>query len=243
MVAIFVVMTILVFLIIDYGVQKVQRRRAAVKAVAVPSAASVPPWKEGLPISADSLSVPSSLFFHRGHSWIKFTSPRLARVGLDDFTQKVLGSIDSIQLPRIGEPVRQGDPLFMLRVGEHKVFLPAPSDGIVSQVNTELATHPQSLHQSPYDAGWICEMRPENISKNVRELLVGDDAVNFELHELSKLHRFLEHRVGKTQTDQPKELYLARGWAADCKRDVLNEFSKAFFTLDPEQSQLLTEVS
>lgn len=243
MVAIFVVITIIVFLIIDYGVQKVQARRTAAKAAITPSAASEIRWKEGLPISADSLSVPSSLFFHRGHSWIKFTSPRLARVGLDDFTQKVLGSIDSIQLPRIGEPVRQGDPLFMLRVGEHKVFLPAPSDGIVSRVNTELATHPRSLHASPYDAGWICEIQPENISKNMRELLTGDDAVSWELHELSKLQRFIERRGEETQPGRSKELYLGRGWAAECKREVLNEFSKAFFTLDPEQSELLMEVS
>lgn len=240
MVAIFVVLTIIVFLLIDYVVQKIQAGKLPVA-----------PGRKGdseahtvsVPLSPDSLTVPASLFFHRGHTWIKFNSPTLARVGLDDFSQKILGRIETIQFPRVGERVRQGEPLMMVRVGSHKLFLPAPSDGIITHVNTDLAAHPEILHASPFEAGWICEMRPENISLSIRELLSGDEAVRWELHEMNKLAQFITRNAGSRPAIPVAEFSLGKSWADEEHSRVMKEFSRAFFALDMERAQLLTEVS
>lgn len=242
MVAIFVVLTIVIFLLIDYAVQKIQARHTH-SSSSSPVHVGAEAATEKFMLSAGSITVPSAIFFHRGHTWIKFTSPNRARVGLDDFAQKVLGRIEAIQFPRLGESVRQGEPLFMVCVGHHKLFLPAPSEGIVTHLNTELASNPKSVHSSPYERGWICEMKPENISKNIRELLSEEEAVRWELHELNKLQHFLNTK-NESQTLIPEEGFsLGRSWAADCERPVLNEFSKSFFALDLESSELLTEAS
>jgi glycine cleavage system H lipoate-binding protein len=241
MVAIFVVLTILGFLMVDYLVQKFQARRAKSNAG---QADQVHVDEKFAPIlSADSIAVPSSLFFHRGHTWIRFTSPNHARIGLDDFAQKVLGQIEGIQFPRIGETLRQGDPLFMVKVGQHKLFLPAPSDGVVTHLNTELATDPSSLHSNPYEAGWVCEMKPENISKNIRELLSGEDAVRWELHELNKLQYFLNERTNDHAAPSAREFSLGRSWSDESDRPVMNEFSKSFFALDMDRTEPQPEVS
>ncbi|MGB7621092.1 MAG: hypothetical protein WBN92_01970 [Terriglobia bacterium] len=243
MVAIFVVLTIIAFLLIDYVVQKVQARRSG-SATPSPEAlkAEMNPV-EALSFPADSITVPSTFFFHRGHTWIKFFSPNRARVGLDDFAQKVLGRIEAIQFPRIGELVRQGDAIFMVRVGERKLFLPAPSDGIVTHINTDLAAVPTSLHSSPFESGWVCEIKPENVSQNICELLSGEDAVQWELHELTRLKKFIADTKDVHPALSAKEFSLGRPWAAHCEPQVLNEFSKSFFTLDLERSELVTEVS
>ena len=243
MVAIFVVLTIIAFLLIDFVVQRVQAHRAG-SSTPSPDAlkAEVDPM-EAFSLQADSITVPSAYFFHRGHTWLKFSSPNRARVGLDDFAQKVLGRIEALQFPRIGELVRQGDALFMVQVGERKLFLPAPSDGIVTHINAELAATPASLHSSPFESGWVCELKPENVSQNIHELLSGEDAVQWELHELNRLKKFIADQKEAHPALSVKGFSLDRPWAAHCEHQVLNEFSKSFFTLDLERSELVTEVS
>lgn len=243
MVAIFVVLTIITFLLVDYVVQKVQARRAR---STTPSPKALAPEvnpEETFARLADSIAVPAEFFFHRGHTWIRFFSPNRAKVGLDDFAQRILGRIEAIQLPRIGELVRQGDPIFMVRVGNRKLFLPAPSDGIVTHINADLAATPDSLHGSPFESGWVCEMKPENVSQNITQLLTGEDAVKWELHELNRLQRFIADRRDGNRVFRTEEFSLGRPWAAHCEPKVLNEFSKSFFTLDLERSELVTEVS
>jgi glycine cleavage system H lipoate-binding protein len=243
MVAIFVVLTIIAFLLVDYVVQKVQARRAR-SSTPSPKALAPEVRPEGaFTLMADSISVPAAFFFHRGHTWIRFFSPNRARVGLDDFAQRILGRIESIQLPRIGELIRQGDPIFMVRVGDRKLFLPAPSDGIVTHINTDLAAAPASLHVSPFESGWVCEMKPENVSQNITDLLSGEAAVQWELHELNRLQRFIADQNEESPVASTKEFSMGRPWAAHCEPKVLNEFSKSFFTLDLERSALVTEVS
>jgi glycine cleavage system H protein len=242
MVAIFVVLTIIVFLLIDYVVQRVEARRG-VNADPPSGKALSESSDEFLSwVSNDSLTVPSSLFFHRGHSWIKLVSPTQARIGLDDFAQKVLGHVESVQFPRLGEPLRQGDPLFMVKVGVHKFFLPSPCDGIVMNINSKLAGNPTSLHSSPYELGWVCEMKPENISAGIRELLSGDDAVRWELHELNKFQQFLLQCQENGTTLSAKEFSLGRMWTDQHEHQTLNEFSKSFFALDLDRTEPLMEV-
>ncbi|MBZ5553049.1 MAG: hypothetical protein LAO21_10035 [Acidobacteriia bacterium] len=243
MVAIFVVLTIIAFLLVDYVVQRVQARRAS---SGTPSPKALAPEVnpgEAFVRLGDSIAVPAAFFFHRGHTWIRFSSPNRARVGLDDFAQRVLGRIEAIQFPRIGELIRQGDPIFMVRVGDRKLFLPAPSDGIVTHINTDLAATPGAVHVSPFESGWVCEMKPENVSQNVSELLSGEDAVQWELHELNRLQKFIADRKDGNPVATTEEFSLGRPWAAECAPKVLNEFSKSFFTLDLEHSELVTEVS
>ncbi len=240
MVAIFVVLTIIAFLLVDYLVQKFQaRHNDSGHTAAIPLEPVDCPLEM---MSADSIAVPSSFFFHRGHTWIKFSSPALGRVGLDDFAQKILEKVDTIQFPKIGREMHQGDPLFMVRVGGHRFFLPSPSDGMVTHVNTELALHPEHLHSNPYDGAWICEIKPKNISQNIRELLSGEQAVRWELHELSRLQQFLASN-GSEITDRSDEKFsLARLWENESSRGTLAEFSQSFFALDPDRAELMTEV-
>jgi glycine cleavage system H lipoate-binding protein len=243
MVAIFVVLTIITFLLVDYVVQKIQLRRAGSNMPLPEAMKAEPDPLEILTLQPDSITVPSAFFFHRGHTWVKFFSPNRARVGLDDFAQKVLGRIEAIQFPRIGELVRQGDAIFMVQVGERKLFLAAPSDGIVTHINADLAAAPAALHSSPFENGWVCEIKPENVSQNVSELLSGEDAVQWELHELNRLKKFVADQREAHPAPSAKEFSLGRSWPAHCEPQVLNEFSKSFFTLDLERSKLVTEVS
>ncbi|MDD5544911.1 MAG: glycine cleavage system protein H [Acidobacteriia bacterium] len=239
MVAIFVVLTIIVFLLIDYAVQRFQARSAA----AQPPQGTPEQSQPTILLSPDSIVVPSTLLFHRGHTWLKFMTSMQARAGLDDFAQKVFGQIEGLQFPRVGEHISQGHPLFQVRIGKHKLFLPAPISGVVTRLNPDLAAHPEIIHSSPFDAGWVCEITPSETAQGMEELLSGPDAVQWELHEMNKLQRFLAGRQAALPKVSQRELLLSRSWTSDCARHEMNEFSKSFLGVDRDRAELLTEVS
>ncbi len=75
------------------------------------------------------------------------------RAGIDDFTQKTIGQIDSLELPKIGTSVRKGETLFTLRHGDHRLAVPAPVSGRVTGVNDELRERPELIKLKPYQLG------------------------------------------------------------------------------------------
>ncbi len=42
-------------------------------------------------------------YLHRGHAWAALEDDGRVRVGLDDFSQKILGPADEVKLPEIGK--------------------------------------------------------------------------------------------------------------------------------------------
>jgi hypothetical protein len=52
--------------------------------------------------------VPTDTYYlHRGHAWAVVEKEGLVRVGLDDFSQRLLGAADEVRLPEIGKSYYQ----------------------------------------------------------------------------------------------------------------------------------------
>lgn len=69
-----------------------------------------------LPSSRESaIQFPKDVYYHKGHAWARLEGDKKvsgAWIGLDDFTQKVMGEIDTIELPPILRPIRSGPTSF-----------------------------------------------------------------------------------------------------------------------------------
>ena len=123
--------------------------------------------------------VPDGYSFHQGHSWMK-TEPagsgreELARVGLDDFAQKLVGPVDSVEMPRVGACLAQGDKGWSLVVGSVKIPMLSPVDGEVVEVNPEVLRSPAILGQDPYGKGWLFRVRSPRMAADTRNLLSGN---------------------------------------------------------------------
>ncbi len=64
------------------------------------------------------IKVPVNTYLHQGHSWAVLESAGRIRIGLDDFSQKVLGPADELQLPKVGQTLSQnGIGLALARQG------------------------------------------------------------------------------------------------------------------------------
>ncbi len=215
MVAIFVVLTIVLFLVIDLVYQRIQERKAAVAA----STQKIFKFDKSMPISA--ISVPDGIFFHPGHSWAAISADGRVRVGIDDFTNKLLGRVDSIEVKNPGQSVRQGEPLLVLRQGNRAAEVAAPVDGIVEMMNAHATSNPETVQVDPYNAGWICALKPTNLMDNLKKLNIADSAKKWAREEVERMRDFLtgasfENKlVGQTLQDGGAPVEGVLGYMSD----------------------------
>ncbi|MCX5894182.1 MAG: hypothetical protein NTW80_14705, partial [Deltaproteobacteria bacterium] len=77
------------------------------------------------------IQVPTSNFLHRGHTWVALENAGRVRIGLDDFSQKVLGPAAKIRLPGLGKQIHADAPALVLNRQGNKAPVLAPLDGII----------------------------------------------------------------------------------------------------------------
>lgn len=146
---------------------------------------------ETLPVSAQSqvagFELAEDTYYHEGHTWAKPEYGGRVRVGLDDFAQKLLGRLKSIEIPNIGHEVKQGETGFQVRKNGDVAQVLSPIDGIVSHVNEQLLDHPELLNESPYEKGWLFIVEPTKLRKNLKGLHYGEEAHNFMSEERERL--------------------------------------------------------
>jgi glycine cleavage system H lipoate-binding protein len=180
MVAIFVVMTVMAFVLLDLIVQNIGRSRKA------------PARNNAVAELDQDLIMPLGYFFHPGHTWAQIEETGAIKIGLDDFAQKILGSIDKIVLPELGEKVREGQPLFSIKQGNRTAPFISPVNGRIWAANTALK--PESMKKDPYESGWIVKIEPDSPGDDLGKLEIGTEAVGWMKREIK---RFIEFYWGR----------------------------------------------
>ncbi len=114
----------------------------------------------GIQLAADVLVSPT-------HSWVRSMGNRVARIGADDFLQRVLGPVDCLELPPVGARVRRGDTLVRLRQGQRELAMLSPVNGIVRRSHQSLIANPSLINGSPFDDGWLVELNVSDATQPV----------------------------------------------------------------------------
>jgi glycine cleavage system H protein len=126
-----------------------------------------------------ALQFPKDVYYHTGHAWAKLEEGNRVRIGIDDFTQQVMGDIEDIETPSIGTRLNQGEVAWKLRHGKRKLSQLAPLGGTVVDLNEKLVKDPSMANQSPYEKGWILKIQPKAFSEEMPELM---DSFQFQVH-------------------------------------------------------------
>ena len=69
---------------------------------------------------------PAGLLFHPGHSWARMDGLDTVTIGMDDFAAKLLGSADSISLPKLGSRVKQGSLGWVFKTDSRVIHMLLP---------------------------------------------------------------------------------------------------------------------
>lgn len=141
---------------------------------------------------------PSDYYLHGGHAWAALETTGEVRVGLDDFSQKILGPADALRLPDVGAVFYQDHICMAVIKKDNKASFEAPVDGIVSEVNPKVRENPRLLHDDPYGNGWLFKVKPTNLQQNLANLISGEKNEDWIGKESGRLLNLVETTVGVT---------------------------------------------
>ncbi len=193
MVALFVLLTIIALLTIDYFVQRAELKKAkATAAIAqwVPAHAAqavAPGARSAAPIDR----IPSGVFVDPGHVWVQLEPSGALRMGADMTPAARLGRPDRIELSDEGTEVRRGDPIAKLVRGARSLTLRSPVDGVVTRVNAAVQSTPERIQEDPFGQGWLLWLAPRDLSSALKRMFVAEEATAWARGQLQRLRELL----------------------------------------------------
>ncbi len=140
-------------------------------------------------------------YLHRGHAWAALEGDDRVRVGLDDFSQKLLGPAEEVKLPEIGKLYYQDHICASMIKQGKKASIVAPVDGVIETVNPKVRENPGLVHDDPYGEGWLFLMKPTNLQLNLHNLCYGEDNAAWIDQETQRLLGMLSAAVGFSLPD------------------------------------------
>jgi glycine cleavage system H protein len=103
------------------------------------------------------MNIPENLLYTKDHEWARVEG-KVAYVGITDYAQHSLGDITFVDLPKIGETVKQAACCATVESVKAASDVYAPLSGKVSALNAKLAANPELINLSPYDQGYFFSM-------------------------------------------------------------------------------------
>lgn len=115
----------------------------------------------------------SDYYFNENDCWALVRNG-IARVGVTDFVQQNLSDILFVDFPEVGRKLAQFDDVGSVESGKSIFELVSPVSGVVTAINKALEEAPELINESPYEAGWIAEIRLEKWEEDT-EMLIRDE--------------------------------------------------------------------
>ncbi|MBU1099472.1 MAG: response regulator [Bacteroidetes bacterium] len=137
-------------------------------------------------ISDGEFTIPGGVFIAENHCWVAVDTDGTAKIGIDDFSKKMLGKIEKIDLPNLGMEIEAGQPLFTVKQSGRTITFKSPLSGNVAKNNFDLLENLENLEFSPYDNNWFCTIDASSLDDELLKMKIGKSAVEFYHKEISK---------------------------------------------------------
>ena len=182
------------------------------------------------------------LFYHPCHTWAKVEANALVRIGVDDFGQNLLGTVENITLPKKGKLIFNSIQMKGRGVG---VSLVSPVEGYVVEINERLLQQPSLVNKNPYKSGWIAKLKPTRLSHNLEEMFYGPTALSWLEEEVKRLPRVISIEIDKLFSDVGVTLQdggvmsgnfsvLDEIMSEDARRRILGQFFDSLLHRNPQ---------
>lgn len=117
--------------------------------------------------------IPTELRYSAEHQWVRLQEDGTAQIGITDTAQNALGDIVFIELPAVGTTFAAGEQAALVESVKSASDVYCPIAGEVVAVNGVLDGSPETVNESPYDAGWFFVIRPVQV-QDIETLLTAD---------------------------------------------------------------------
>jgi len=98
------------------------------------------------------------LKYTKDHEWANIDG-NAAVVGISDHAQKELGDIVFVELPKVGDSIKQFSQFGTVESTKAASELFSPLSGEVLEINEELINNPQWVNEDPQGKGWMIKIK------------------------------------------------------------------------------------
>jgi glycine cleavage system H protein len=112
---------------------------------------------------------PDDRRYTKEHEWVRVQGDR-GTVGITDYAQKQLGDVVFLELPEVGRALKAGEQFGTIESVKAVSELYSPVSGEVVEVNTELASKPETANTDPHGAAWMIVLRLTDLQEPPRLL-------------------------------------------------------------------------
>jgi len=195
MTVLFFISTVLLFLTIDWLVQRSREKRATT------------PARVPRPAKELAVRIPDGIFFAPSHTWLNLFPSGKVRLGVDDFISGLLEKPVVRLLRSAGEKIAKGDPLLELTSDGHHLTVRAPIDCEILSVNASLPSNPGLLDEGLFSDGWAYTIKPSR-NTDLKDLLLGSESSRWIRTEYQRLKDLL---AGSSPGGELQPAYLQEG--------------------------------
>ncbi len=104
------------------------------------------------------LNLPDDVRYSETHEWARLEGDTL-RVGISDYAQDQIGDVVFVELPEAGDLFGKGEEFGSVESVKAVSELFMPVGGEILSVNADLEESPEKVNKSPYDEGWMIEVK------------------------------------------------------------------------------------
>ncbi|HED10327.1 MAG TPA: glycine cleavage system protein GcvH [Caldithrix abyssi] len=109
------------------------------------------------------MNIPGDLKYTKEHEWVRLDGD-VATIGITDYAQGELGDVVFVELPAVGDQVKENDTFGTIEAVKAVADLYSPLDGEVVEVNEALEDAPDTVNNDPYGDGWMVRVKVANSS-------------------------------------------------------------------------------
>jgi glycine cleavage system H protein len=140
------------------------------------------------------------LNYSRNHCWARKLGADLLQIGIEPGLSSAIGIPKTIVLPSLGQHVRARQTCLWIVMDGGTFPMECPVGGVVRRANSRLAEHPHLLFQSPFDQGWLFEVKTDPAGRENEDLVsAGQIAARYSSDEA----RFLKQLTAAMPGKQP----------------------------------------
>jgi len=217
MVPIFMALTIVVLLAIDYFIIQPRRKQAQVR-----ESTGHP-----IPLMKTIQPIPPGLFLQPSFTWTRFEENGRIMLGIHPLIMGLIGPPYEVELLKDKESVKKGEPLVKINKNGRIITLKSPVNGEIHSYNQALLGETDWEH---LNMSWLYEINPVQVSAELPAWKYSEDAgqwVNQKFQEMKSFvfDKLSTGQIGVTMADGGD---IPVGILSELNQEDLDEFQTHF---------------
>ncbi len=206
MVVLFVVLTIVLFITIDYFIQR--KKKIGLASQPIPGTVS---------LSKVLSLVPNGVFVQPSFTWSKLLDSGNLMLGIHPILMGLVGDPDEIELLHQGQDIKKGQSMVRIRKGDKVLTVSSPVDGTITGLNGQVV---EDATMDNMSRNWIYSIRPVNVSSEVSKWFVAEKAKSWIYERYNQMGKFFREALPKS------DLGITMADGGDLPFGILSQFDE-----------------